>query len=123
MRNIKAKHATKKEIETFVSKIPKLEIFDFIGMLRLCGVQITEPHDPETVPEDFKPIPRDFNDMLNDLINYYQNAKKEKRQILMSIVLDCEQVNKKNKYKNKITEAMTNGVKSENPVSTEVVSD
>jgi hypothetical protein len=118
MRNIKAKHATKKEIEFFCSKIPKLEIFDFIGLVKLCGIQLTEPYDPEAVPDDFKPVPRDFNDMLIDLLDYYQNAKKQKRQILMDIVLDCERVNRKNKAK----KVNTNGVESENSVPTEIVS-
>ena len=115
MRNIKAKRATKKEIEFFCSKIPKLEIFDFLGLVKLCGVALTEPYDPESVPEDFKPVPRDFYDMLTDLLEYYQNAKKETRQFLINIVLDCERVNKKKGGKK-------NGFKPENSTSGEDVS-
>ena len=115
MRNIKAKKATKKEIEFFCSKIPKLEIFDFLGLAKLCGVQLVEPYDPETVPEDFKPVPRDFYDMLADLLDYYQNAKKETRQFLVNIVLDCERINKKNGGKK-------NGTKPEDSIPRKSVS-
>lgn len=109
MRNIKAKKATQKELEFICKKITKLEPLDFIGILRLCGIALTESYDPETVPEDFKPVARQFEDMFVDFLNYYQNAKKQTRQILINIILGCEKENKKTKNKVKL-----NGLKSEN---------
>ena len=113
MRKIKAKKATNKEIEFFISQISKLDVLDFIGIAKLCGVKLLKDeveekeeveHDAATVIENGdeakKPEARDFYEILLDIVNYYKDSKKERRQTLINIVIDCAHVNKKRGGKN-----------------------
>lgn len=121
MRNIKSKKATKKEIEFFIKNIGDLDIFDFFGLAKLCNVDIfkkeenkennsNNTYDAATVIKNgdavdkkdgaaAKNIPdvRDFYEILYDIVTYYENAKKERRQNLINLVIDCRNVNLKKK--------------------------
>lgn len=133
MRNIKSKRATKKEIEFLIKNIANLDIFDFFGLARLCGVEITKKEDSsnnnsdtaatiiengdtvdKTEEKDAAAAPslpdiRDFYEILGDIINYYSNSKKERRQTIINLVVDCRYENLKKKKR-----GGWNGIKSEN---------
>lgn len=120
MRKIKAKHATKKELEFLISQISKLDVIEFIGIAKLCGVKLIDDSDAATVIEEGhdatenKPKGREFYDILADILDYYQNAKKEKRQTLINIIIDCVHEKKKR--------GDINGTKSENSPTRETIS-
>lgn len=117
MRNIKAKKATKKEIDFLLNQISKLEVIEFIGIAKLCGVKLVKDDAATAIKEgqDNKPEPRDFYDILDDILNYYQNSKKEKRQTLINIIADCAHAKKK--------KVDINGIKPENTTTGKDISD
>ena len=137
MRNIKSKKATKKEIEFLIKNIADLDIFDFFGLARICGIEITKKKEEnsddaataienadtvdninteatEIEQKDAAAAPslpdiRDFYEILGDIINYYSSSKKERRQTIINLVVDCRHENLKKKKRGGL-----NGFKSQN---------
>ena len=70
----------KKDLENFLTAIPKLEPVEFIGIVRLLGVKLFQESGE----------PKDFSDLLEEAIEKFQAIKRKGRREILRLLKNVE---------------------------------
>jgi len=87
--------ATEKDFMTFVERVSKLEMMEFLGVARMLSVDLVTK-DPE---DETKTLGREFDAILSDMMDAYIDLNRTQRRNLDHIIERAVKKNKKNKSK------------------------